>query len=562
MQSLVLSARIPSSPLLHKKKSSDFQSLNQNLTRVQSPSGNKMNQAFGRCQTVKTLNSERDPVELTITLIINGQKLIVPISIYQNTTDLYKKLIAKVLQVNPAIVNKIKHFQTHNSVKNYNIDYYLSLELQPLEVFEEQRHLKLEPYYSTQVGNQMSIEDYDILKCIGVGGFSRVYLVRKRDNGLFYAMKLIDKNFILKSNKEIIICNEKYVMEQLNSPYLAKLFYSFETKFYLVFVMEYCAGGELFYHLRKWKRLQEPLAKQYFVQVCLAINELHKFGIVYRDIKPENILLDLDGYIRLSDFGLSKPNMSRDETAYSFCGSPEYMSPEMLKREGHNYMVDIYCLGALLYEFIFGSPPFYCRNIDQIYNSILNDKVQFPPYKDINPDLKDLISKLLIKDPAKRLGAQNGIKAILQHKWFQGCDIEALVKRKCEISYRPMPLKYNFDELEFSKGDQEFQKKLYENLRLEKQNKFTRSFPHFEYVNKRIIDHRQNILEQLTKSRQIQGQQGLPKQQQKTQICLSPVSQVKEHSNIQQLISGSFKQSSQCKRFNTDIDLIQLIKKV
>ena len=96
----------------------------------------------------------------------------------------------------------------------------------------------------------------------------------------------------------------------------------------------------------------------------MAIEELHKYGIVYRDIKPENILLDLDGYIRLSDFGLAKPNMDREETAYSFCGSPEYMSPEMLMRNGHNFMVDIYCLGALLYEFICGSPPFYSRNIE------------------------------------------------------------------------------------------------------------------------------------------------------------------------------------------------------
>lgn len=113
--------------------------------------------------------------------------------------------------------------------------------------------------------------------------------------------------------------------------------------------------------------------------MCLAVEYLHKQGIVYRDIKPENILLDLEGYIHLSDFGLSKPNMSRDDTAYSFCGSPEYMSPEMLLREGHNFMVDIYCLGALLYEFICGSPPFYCRNVNEIYKSILNHNIQFPP---------------------------------------------------------------------------------------------------------------------------------------------------------------------------------------
>ncbi|CAD8210434.1 unnamed protein product [Paramecium pentaurelia] len=562
MKQVVQSARLPSSPVFHRKKPTELQNPLENLVRVQSPCGSTTNNAFGRCPTVKTLNSDRDPIEITITLMLDGQKLIVPIGIYQSTTDLYKKLIGKVNQVNPTIVHSIKHFQTHSSVKNYNIDYYLSLEHHPLDVFIEQRHLKLEPYISKNVNSQLSIDDFEILKCIGVGGFSRVYLVRKKDSGYFYAMKLIDKNFILNSNKEIIINNERQVMEQLNSPYLAKLFYSFETKYYLVFVLEYCAGGELFYHLRKLRRLNEELAKQYFVQVCLAIEELHKYGVVYRDIKPENILLDLDGYIRLSDFGLAKPNMDREETAYSFCGSPEYMSPEMLMRNGHNFMVDIYCLGALLYEFIYGSPPFYSRNIEQIYNSILNDKISFPPLVKINPDLKDLISKLLIKDPSIRLGSKNGIKEILQHKWFKGFDIEALAKRKLNISYRPKPLSYNFDEVEFSKGDIEFQNKLYENLKKEKQTKYSRYFPNFEYTNKKFCDTRQAILQLMLTQKQIQGQQGLPKPQQKTLISLSPVQMVKGLSNIKALTQSSFKQLSQCKRFNTEVDMSKLIKKI
>ncbi|CAD8173562.1 unnamed protein product [Paramecium octaurelia] len=560
MKQIVQSARLPSSPIFHRKKPTELQNPLEHLVRVQSPCGSTTNNAFGRCPTVKTLNSDRDPVEITITLMVDGQKLIVPIGINQSTTDLYKKLIAKVNQVSPAIVHQIKHFQTHSSVKNYNIDYYLSLEHHPLDVFKEQRHLKLEPFISKTVNTQLSIDDFEILKCIGVGGFSRVYLVRKRDSGYFYAMKLIDKNFILNSNKEIIINNERQVMEQLNSPYLAKLFYSFETKYYLVFVLEYCAGGELFYHLRKLRRLNEELAKQYFVQVCLAIQELHQYGVVYRDIKPENILLDLDGYIRLSDFGLAKPNMAREETAFSFCGSPEYMSPEMLMRNGHNFMVDIYCLGALLYEFICGSPPFYSRNIEQIYNSILNDRISFPPQLQIHSDLKDLISKLLIKDPQLRLGSKNGIKEILQHRWFKGFDIEALAKRRLNIRYRPKPLSYNFDEIEFSKGDLEFQKKLQENLKKEKQGKFSRYFLNFEYTNQNIRDSREAILQLMLKQQQIQGQQGLPKPQQRTQVALSPLSMVKGVSNIKALTQSSFKQASQCKRFNTDIDISKIIK--
>ncbi|CAK90137.1 unnamed protein product (macronuclear) [Paramecium tetraurelia] len=562
MIKVVQSARLPSSPVLHRKKPTELQNPLENLVRVQSPCGSTTNNAFGRFPTVKTLNSDRDPIELTITLMLESQKLIVPIGIHQSTTDLYKKLIGKVNQVNPSIVHQIKHFQTHSSVKNYNIDYYLSIEHQPLEVFIEQRHLKLEPFISRSVNRQLSINDFEILKCIGVGGFSRVYLVRKKDSGYFYAMKLIDKNFILKSNKEIIINNERQVMEQLNSPYLAKLFYSFETKYYLVFVMEHCAGGELFYHLRKLRRLNEEQAKKYFVQVCLAIEELHKYGVVYRDIKPENILLDLDGYIRLSDFGLSKPNMDREETAYSFCGSPEYMSPEMLMRNGHSFMVDIYCLGALLYEFIYGSPPFYSRNIEQIYNSILNDKISFPPFVKIDSNLKDLISKLLIKDPQMRLGSKNGIKEILQHKWFKGFDIEALVKRKLNISYRPKPLSYNFDEVEFGKGDIEFQKRLYENLKKEKDSKYSHYFPNFEYINQKMQDTRQAILNLMLSQKQVQGQQGLAKPQQNTQVSLSPVQMVKGLSNIKALTLSSFKQLSQQKRFNTEVDMSKLIKKM
>lgn len=151
-------------------------------------------------------------------------------------------------------------------------------------------------------------------------------------------------------------------MVALDNQYITPLHCSFETKHYIVFALEYCAGGELFYHLRKLRRLSEQDAKYYFVEICIGMAYLHQNGIVYRDIKPENILLDLHGHLLLSDFGLSKPGMDPEDFAYSFCGSPEYMAPEMLMKTGHNYLVDCYCLGALLYELVTGLPPYYSHD--------------------------------------------------------------------------------------------------------------------------------------------------------------------------------------------------------
>lgn len=133
---------------------------------------------------------------------------------------------------------------------------------------------------------------------------------------------------------------------------------------------------------------------------------LHQNGIVYRDVKPENILLDMNGHLLMSDFGLSKPNMEGDVIAHSFCGSPEYMAPEMLLKSGHNYLVDCYCLGALLYELVTGLPPFYSYNTQEIYDSILSEDIKFPPDVAISAPLKNLIRGLLVKEPTKRIGTK------------------------------------------------------------------------------------------------------------------------------------------------------------
>ena len=154
---------------------------------------------------------------------------------------------------------------------------------------------------------------------------------------------------------------------------------------------------------------------------------LHQVGIIYRDIKPENILVDIDGHIRIADFGLSKIQ-TEDEYAYSFCGSPEYMAPEMLLKTGHNYQVDHYCLGALLYELVTGLPPFYSRNTQKIYDSILNENITFPQY--LSSEIKDLMGGLLSKHPSKRLGGKGGLNEIIQHPWFKSINFLDVLNKK------------------------------------------------------------------------------------------------------------------------------------
>ncbi|CAD8069240.1 unnamed protein product [Paramecium sonneborni] len=371
-------------------------------------------------------------------------------------------------------LNKINQFLTVS--KNIPYDYYLTLNNLTLEVFKGLT-LELQPFYSQPIQTKrVGLKDFSLIKCIGVGGFSRVYLVRKKDNGKFYALKLIDKKFIFENSKEIIVQNERDIMTKMNNQFITPLHYSFETKFYIAFVLEYCAGGELFYHLRKLKRLSEQDAKIYFAEICLGMSYLHSLNIVYRDVKPENILLDLQGHLLLSDFGLSKPEMTPNDFAYSFCGSPEYMAPEMLMKTGHNYLVDCYCLGALLYELVTGLPPFYSHNTQDIYNSILTEQIQFPNYIHISPLLKDLIQQLLCKNPDERLGNQNGIIEILHHKWFQDIDFKAILNKNVKPPYKPQPLQYNFDEEEFNKGDAEFRRQFQINLQKEFQNVDTANY--------------------------------------------------------------------------------------
>jgi len=221
----------------------------------------------------------------------------------------------------------------------------------------------------------VSINDFEQLKVIGRGGFSRVVLARKKDTGQLYAIKILKKERIVKEKKIKPLLSERKILEDLKThPFIIKMHWAFHSHSELFFVMDLCTGGELFFHLVQNRKFDEGLTKFYMTELLMGMEYLHERDIVFRDLKPENILVDLDGHLRIADFGLSKKIPNR-EKSYSFCGSPEYLSPEMINNAmGHDRRLDIYCLGVLLYEMLTGLPPFYDEDHQKMFGKVLTEK--------------------------------------------------------------------------------------------------------------------------------------------------------------------------------------------
>ena len=206
-------------------------------------------------------------------------------------------------------------------------------------------------------------------------------------------------------------------MEKLSHPFIIKLYWSFQSKTELFFVMDLCTGGEMFFHLGKVQKFSEDQARFYFAELLLGLEYLHEMDIVYRDIKPENILIDIDGHVKIADFGLSKI-IPRKQRSHSFCGSPEYMCPEILLGQGHDRRSDIYCIGALLYELVVGFPPHFNQDHNEIYKGIINNEPEYREHH-LSDIVVDLLKKLLQKDPNNRF---QSIKEIKRHPWLQSID--------------------------------------------------------------------------------------------------------------------------------------------
>jgi len=287
---------------------------------------------------------------------------------------------------------------------------------------------------------KMTAEDFEPLKCLGKGAFGTVHLVKQRASGRLFAQKQFRKAS-LTVHKRLIeqTRTERSILESVNRhPFVVKLFYAFQDHERLYLILEYAQGGELFTHLAMERMFSEEVASFYMAEMVLALEHLHRnVRVVYRDLKPENCLLDSDGHLLLTDFGLSKVALEEDSCS-SFLGTVEYMAPEVVQATAYGFAVDWWSLGAIGFDLLTGSPPFGGNNNAKIQQNILKQKLQLPYF--LGPDSKDLLTRLLRKEPNKRLGANmpKDLDTIKKHRFFRRIDWKKLAKRELEPPIRPL----------------------------------------------------------------------------------------------------------------------------
>jgi RAC serine/threonine-protein kinase/serum/glucocorticoid-regulated kinase 2 len=340
--------------------------------------------------------------------------------------------------------DRLVALRTANS--NETLDYWLMEFDRPLTPFKDGDELVA--VYREAVPKCLDVNHFELVKVIGKGGFSKVLQVRKKDTGRLYAMKTMRKDFIIQEQKSHQVATERRVMARMQHPFIVKLHWAFQTvrsmqSSELNLVMDFYPGGELFFHLHNLGRFTEDQAKFYFGEIILGLEYLHSQHIVYRDLKPENILLDIDGHLILTDFGVAKEYIGPTDFTRSFCGSPEYMCPEMLKREGHGRAVDYYSLGALLHEMLTGLSPFYSTNRSKMYKRIQQEPLKLPSY--LSKHAQSLISALLEKDPCRRLGSMSGMIEVKQHPWCSKIKWDKLLTKQILPPFRPNLRVSNFD---------------------------------------------------------------------------------------------------------------------
>ena len=286
------------------------------------------------------------------------------------------------------------------------------------------------------LGVKLTFHDFEKLKVLGKGSFGEVLLVKLKANNKYYAMKILTKKNVKLRHQESHTRAERDLMVKINCPFRGGMGVAFQDAVNLYIITEFMQGGEMFFHLHREKKFSNEKTKFYVVEIILAIEFLHNNKMLYRDLKPENIMVDSTGHIKLTDFGLSKMVKKTKEKAFTICGTPQYLAPEILSDDGYDNSVDWWSLGCVMYEMLTGSAPFRIPKGSYLSADLYKKKINMPDY--VTPEAKDLIKQLLVPNPKKRLGyGQDGAKKIKEHQYFSDIDWDDAAERKLTPPFIP-----------------------------------------------------------------------------------------------------------------------------
>ena len=281
-----------------------------------------------------------------------------------------------------------------------------------------------------------NLEDFKILKILGRGAFGKIYLVQHKQNKLYYSMKSIKKEYLENEKETYDILLQKKILQNLQYPFLIGTLLCFETDERLYFIMNLIQGESLFNYMLKNKKTPEEQVKLYAAIIGLTIDYLHKNGITYRNIRPDDIIIERDGYLKISDFKMNKL-FKLNNNFIIIKESSEYLAPEQIKSNDNNPQSDWWSYGIILYELLFGIPPFYNDNDNEIKESILKSELKFPKVSNVSKGAKELIKKLLNKNPESRLGYSKGFEDIKKMDFFKGINFKDLINKTIELKYKP-----------------------------------------------------------------------------------------------------------------------------
>jgi len=324
--------------------------------------------------------------------------------------------------------NLLQQHLTQNKDEILNVDENMS------KVDEDNNSNELD---SHNLNVKLTYDDFTPLKLLGRGSFGEVLLVKLKVNNKLYAMKILNKDLLKIKKQQAHTKTERNLMVKINSPFIVNIKSAFQDQTKLYIVTEFMQGGDMFFHMHD---SNEPFkidrVRFYVMELVLALDFLHKNNMVYRDLKPENILLDTKGHIKLTDFGLSKILETEDDKAFTICGTPQYLAPEVILKKGYDKAVDWWSLGCVMYEMLTGKLPFPIRKGTKLNRRIYQHEVDFP--KKIDSNAKDLIQKLLIVDPNERFGSgPEGGEKIKNHPFFKGINWKNVEDRKIKPPFIP-----------------------------------------------------------------------------------------------------------------------------